>query len=65
MIVTSTEIIKRYKWVPCRAPSKRDIIIIEGVSYTNYIDISNYEWEIKKNLGTDPILKWEIVKRML
>ena len=20
-------------------------------------------WEIKKNLGTDPILKWEIVKK--
>ena len=20
-------------------------------------------WEIKKNLGTDPVLKWEIIKR--
>ena len=30
--------------------------------YRYRTSLSNYAWEIFKNLGTDPILKWEIVK---
>ena len=54
-------------------PFKKNITIIEVVLHTHiYIYIYIYIYicpeliypcgEIKKNLGTDPILKWEIVK---
>ena len=26
--------------------------------------LSKYVWEIKKNLGTEPQLKWEIIKNV-
>ena len=45
---------------------KKHIKIIEVASHMMYIDrtnLSNYLWEIKKNLSTDLILKWEIVKK--
>ena len=62
-IETLTEILKGYT----QSPFKKDITILEVVLHTTYIDkkktsISNYMWEIKKNLGTDSILKWEIAK---
>ena len=30
--------------------------------YRHRTNLSNYRREIKKNVGTDPILKWEILK---
>ena len=31
--------------------------------YRYRTSLSNYVWEIKNNLGTDSILRWEIVKK--
>ena len=32
--------------------------------YRHITNLSKYVWEIKKNQGIDPILKWEIVKNL-
>ena len=32
--------------------------------YRRRTSLSNYLWEIKKNLGTDPTLKWELEKKI-
>ena len=33
--------------------------------YKNKTSLSNYVCEIKKNLSTDPIIKWEIIKNVV
>ena len=46
-------------------PFKKDITITEVVSHTRYIDIEIVYLNTWENLGTDPILKKEIVKKFL
>ena len=53
-IVTLTEMLKRYTWV------HRSSLAYEV--YRNRTSFSNYMWKMEKNLGTHPVLKWEIVK---
>ena len=33
------------------------------MKYIDRTSLSNYIWKIKQTLGTDPILKWEKVKK--
>ena len=40
-----------------------DISSFAHETYRYRTSSSNYVWEINKNLGTDSILKWEVVKK--
>ena len=63
-IIMLTEMLQRYVG-STQGPFKKDITIIQVVSNTKYIDRKLVYLilcgEIKKNLHTDPILKWETV----
>ena len=48
-----------------QGPFKKNITIIKvGSHMKDKAILSNYIWEIKNKFGIDPILKWEIVKKM-
>ena len=47
---------------------KQDFIAINVVSlmrHKNSTSLLKYIWQIKKKLGIDPILKWEIIKKKM
>ena len=56
--------IKRYTSGPPSEHLNKGTIIINE-KYKHSTSLSNYMWEIKNRQGTDPILKWEIVKKKM
>ena len=65
-IVTLREIVKKVQVGTTQAPFKKDYNHRSSFAHEVYRhrnSLCNYARKIKKNLDTDPILKWVIVKK--